>query len=95
MYLPFLSLLKGVKRDFKKISCTFFLKGHPVHLFTTNNNTKKPAKSRLLGPAAARNQHGDVVPVEQDLVQLRHPSTLAGALVFYNILHTKNILFSF
>ena len=39
-----------------------------------------------LWPVASRNQHGDVVPIQQDLVQLGHPPALAGHLVLRHVL---------
>ena len=39
-----------------------------------------------LRTAATRHQHGDVVAVQENLVQLGHPPALAGALVLDDVL---------
>ena len=40
---------------------------------------------RTLRSLPTGHQHGDVVPIEQDLVQPGHPPTLAGALVLHHV----------
>ena len=41
---------------------------------------------RTLRSFPARHQHGDVVPIQQDLIQPGHSPTLAGALVLHHVI---------
>ena len=61
-------------KDFKTAQC---INANPLQQTTS---------ACPLRTAATRHQHGDVVAVQENLVQLGHPPALAGALVLDDVL---------